>query len=55
MEGFGQSSGPSYSDVPYGERWELLKPYMEQLYIQERCKLSDIVDIMKSRHKFYAS
>jgi Clr5 domain len=55
MEGFAQNYGPSYSDVPYNERWELLKPFMEQLYIQEKRKLPDVVDIMKSRHKFYAS
>jgi Clr5 domain len=55
MEGSTQNSGPSYSDVPYNKRWELLKPYLEKLYIQEKRKLSDIVDIMKSQHKFYAS
>jgi hypothetical protein len=55
MEGLVQGSGPSYSDVPYNERWELLQPFMEQLYIQEKKKLHEIVDIMKIRHNFYAS
>jgi Clr5 domain len=55
MEGSVQNSAPSYSDVPYDKRWELLKPYLEQLYIQEKRKLSEIVEIMKSRHMFYAS
>lgn len=55
MEGIPENSDPSYSDVPYEKRWELFKPYLEQLYIQEKRKLSDIVNIMKSQRKFYAS
>jgi hypothetical protein len=55
MEGIAQNSAPTFSDVPYEKRWELLKPYMEQLYIQEKQKLPDLVAIMKTRHKFYAS
>jgi hypothetical protein len=55
MEGIVENSAPSFSDVSYDKRWGMLKPYLEQLYIQEKRKLSDIVEIMKSRHKFYAS
>jgi hypothetical protein len=55
MEGIAQNSAPSFSDVAYEKRWELLKPYIEQLYIQEKQKLPTLVAIMKARHKFYAS
>jgi hypothetical protein len=55
MEGIAENSEPSYSEVPYENRWELFKPYLAQLYIQERRKLSDIVNIMKTQRKFYAS
>ncbi|KAH8812637.1 hypothetical protein F5884DRAFT_832254 [Xylogone sp. PMI_703] len=46
---------PTFSHVPYTKRWEPLKPYIEQLYLQDRRSLEDVVDLMKGRHKFYAS
>ena len=55
MEGMAQNPWPSFSDVPYNKRWELLKPYLEELYINERREVSEIVGIMKARHNFYAS
>ena len=55
MEGNAENSEPSYFEVPYEKRWELFKPYLEQLYIQEKRKLSNIMNIMKTQRKFYAS
>lgn len=45
----------SQLDAPYAERWELLKPVMSQLYIDEKKKLKDIVKIMAAEYKFFAS
>jgi hypothetical protein len=45
----------SQLDAPYAERWALLKGVMSQLYIEEKKKLKDIVEIMKVEYKFYAS
>ncbi|KAH8787302.1 hypothetical protein BGZ57DRAFT_968841 [Hyaloscypha finlandica] len=55
MKDVAQGSFPSFSDEPYSERWELLKPFLEQLYIVEKRKVHEVVDLMKSRHQFYAS
>lgn len=46
---------PTFSDKPYKERWEPLKPFLEQLYVVERRSARDVTELMKTRHKFYAS
>ena len=38
---------PLLDGVPYSEKWELLKPTIERLYIQEKQKLPDIVKAFK--------
>ncbi|KAH8656006.1 hypothetical protein BGZ60DRAFT_567862 [Tricladium varicosporioides] len=41
--------------APYAERWGLLKKVMARLYIDEGRKLKEIVEIMKTEYRFYAS
>ncbi|KAI9764311.1 MAG: hypothetical protein M1840_008529 [Geoglossum simile] len=43
------------SNVPFSARWELLKPDLERLYLDEKRKLSEIIEIMKWQHGFDAS
>jgi hypothetical protein len=40
--------------VPFDQRWELLKPEIIRLWLDERVKLKDLVSIMKERHNFPA-
>ena len=41
--------------APYSERWALLKDVMEWLYLEQKKKFKDIVQIMKTQYQFYAS
>ncbi|KAF8853073.1 hypothetical protein BDZ45DRAFT_599053 [Acephala macrosclerotiorum] len=41
-------------DLPFNQRWEPLKPYLERLYLNEKMKLPEIVAIMKSQYGFDA-
>jgi Clr5 domain len=40
--------------IPFSERWDLLKPEIERLYIDENVLLRDIVRIMKEKYGFDA-
>lgn len=42
-------------NAPYAERWGLLKDVMARLYLDEKKKLKEIVEIMKAEYQFYAS
>ncbi|KAE9370227.1 hypothetical protein N431DRAFT_468295 [Stipitochalara longipes BDJ] len=42
-------------DVPFKERWELLKPYLHRYYFQEKLKLPKIIEIMKEQYGFDAN
>ncbi|KAN0089874.1 hypothetical protein V8E51_018453 [Hyaloscypha variabilis] len=42
-------------DVPFKERWELLKPYLDRYYFQEKLKLPKIIQIMKEQYRFDAN
>ncbi|KAI4126041.1 MAG: hypothetical protein LQ347_005128 [Umbilicaria vellea] len=42
-------------DVPFHEKWELLKPIIERLYIDESQKLSDVVNAVKAQYGFDAA
>lgn len=44
----------SHGDVPFQERWELLRPIITQLYVDEEKTLSEVVAIMKAEHGFDA-
>jgi len=43
----------SHSFVP-PDRWEQLKPVIERLYLNEKKKLSDVVEILKKDYGFDA-
>jgi Clr5 domain len=40
--------------IPFSRRWELVKPAIERLYVDENIHLSDIIKIMKEQHDFDA-
>lgn len=40
--------------IPFHKRWELLKPEIERLYIDENVALRDIIGIMKEKYDFDA-
>lgn len=42
-------------DVPFYEKWELLKPTIERLYIDESRKLSDVISAVKAQYGFDAA
>lgn len=50
----GQGAPRSLLDVPFNERWELLKPTIERLYIDEKRKLPDVMKILKDQYGFDA-
>ncbi|KAL2072966.1 hypothetical protein VTL71DRAFT_10290 [Oculimacula yallundae] len=45
----------SHLDVPYAQRWEILKPILSRLYIDEKKGVKEIVNIMQAEYRFYAS
>ncbi|KAF2475822.1 uncharacterized protein BDR25DRAFT_278511 [Lindgomyces ingoldianus] len=45
---------PNYLPSPSTDRWEELKPIIEQLYLKEKKKLADVVRILKNAHGFDA-
>ena len=54
MDGIAEASVDQLS-APYAERWGLLKDVMARLYVDEKKKFKDIVEIMKADYQFYAS
>ena len=44
----------SLAKVPYQARWELLKPTMKRLYIDEGRRVVDVADIIKRDYGFGA-
>ena len=45
---------PSLDGVPYEQKWELLKPTIERLYIHENRKLSEVMKAIKEQLGFDA-
>ena len=43
-----------HPEVPFKERWELLKPYLHRYYFDEKLKLPNIITIMKEQYGFDA-
>lgn len=52
---FPQALSPSRLNVPFDQKWEVLKPIIERLYIHENRKLSDVIKIVKDEYKFDAA
>jgi hypothetical protein len=40
--------------IPFNQKWDVLKPEIERLYITENVPLRDLVRIMKEKHDFDA-
>jgi hypothetical protein len=47
-------SADALSGVPFAERWELLKPIIEQLYLKENMKLAQLQQVLRERYNFDA-
>jgi Clr5 domain len=47
-------SSLSLSDVPFNQKWELLKPHIHRLYITENRPLSEVISTMKKEFNFNA-
>ena len=46
--------GPLPQDVPFQNKWELLKPFIVDQYINHKVKLSELMQVIKTRHGFDA-
>lgn len=46
--------GPATPKVSYDDSWELYKPLLDRLYLQENLKLPRIQDIMREQYHFHA-
>jgi len=54
MEQFPAGPSSAQNPIPFNRRWEDLRPVIENLYIVENCKLTDLIEIMKAQHNFDA-
>ena len=44
----------AHTAVPFHERWELLKPIIKELYVDENMPLSRVQEIMRDQYGFDA-
>lgn len=49
-----QITRQSLIDVPYDQRWEILKSTIERLYARENWKLKDIITVIEDQCGFRA-
>jgi hypothetical protein len=47
-------SADALSAVSFAEKWELLKPVIEQLYLKENMKLPQLQQVLRDRYGFDA-
>jgi hypothetical protein len=40
--------------VPFSQRWEILKPALNDLYLEQNVKLPEIMEMMKAQFGFDA-
>lgn len=40
---------------PTAEQWEVLRPEIQQLYIEDSMTLREVIEIMEARHQFRAT
>ena len=50
-----EGSLPSLHGVPFDQKWELLKPTIQRLYIHENQELPDVMRTIKDEHGFDAA
>ncbi len=41
--------------VPFDQKWEILKPTIERLYVHEECQLSDLMQVLNDQYGFVAA
>ena len=46
--------GSTAPHVAFNQRWGLLRPVIERLYLDENRRLSEVIEIMKTEHGFDA-
>ena len=43
------------TDVPFDKKWDILKPAIKQLYIDQNKKLSEVREIVEAEYEFVAA
>ena len=54
MEGPALPDPATLHSAPFTKRWELLRPVIERLYLDENRPLSEVIEVMKTEHGFDA-
>ena len=55
MENLGAQDPPfSLIGVPFHQKWELLKPTIERLYVRDNLELSEVINDIRVQHGFDA-
>lgn len=49
------SSSRISAEIPFEQRWDILKPDIVGLFVSENRKLPEVVEIMKANHGFHAT
>ena len=50
-----QDQAISLAGVPFDQQWDILKPTIERLYVDEDLKLPDVIGIIRDQHGFNAA
>ena len=43
------------ADLPFDQKWDVLKPVIKRLYIDQDRKLTDVMEIMNAEYGFVAA
>ncbi len=43
------------ADLPFDQKWDVLKPVIKQLYLDQDRKLTDVMEMVKAEHGFVAT
>lgn len=43
------------ADLPFDQKWDVLKPVIKQLYLDQDRKLHDVMEMVKAEHGFVAT
>ena len=50
-----QDQAISLDGVPFDQQWDLLKPLIQRLYVDEALKLPEIIDLIRDNLRFNAA
>ena len=42
-------------DTPFDKKWDILKPVVKQLYIEENKRLTEVTEIVEAKYGFAAT